>query len=49
MCVYVVSLLSLPSALHPTPLGHHRAPGWAPCSFPLTILHMIVYICKADS
>ena len=24
---YVPSLLKLP----PTPLGHHRAPGWAPC------------------
>ena len=23
-------LPSLPSS-HPTPLGHHRAPGWAPC------------------
>ena len=21
----------LPPGSHPTPLGHHRAPGWAPC------------------
>ena len=26
-CTYVPSLLKLP----PTPLGRHRAPGWAPC------------------
>ena len=24
------SWTSLPSIPHPTPLGHHRAPGWAP-------------------
>ena len=24
-------LLNLPPLPHPTPLGHHRAPGWAPC------------------
>ena len=44
--------MSLPSRAslhspHPTHLGHHRAPGWAPCiiyQFP-TILHMIVCIC----
>ena len=30
---YVPSLLNLPPIplLHPTPLGCHRAPGWAPC------------------
>ena len=29
VCVFLPSLPSLPS-LHPTPLGHHRTPGWAP-------------------
>ena len=24
-------LLNLPPLPYPTPLGHHRAPGWAPC------------------
>ena len=24
--------LSWPSIPHPTPLGHHRAPSWAPCA-----------------
>ena len=28
MCTYIPSLLGLP----PTPVGHHRAPGWAPCA-----------------
>ena len=28
---YIPSLLSLPPLPHPTPLGHHRVPGWAPC------------------
>ena len=26
----ISSLLSLPPVPHPTPLGHHRAPGWTP-------------------
>ena len=33
---YIPSLLSLPPVPHPTPLGHHRVPGWAPalyCNF----------------
>ena len=31
---YVPSLLNLPlpPPFHPTPLGCHRAPGWAPCA-----------------
>ena len=29
---YVPSFLSLPRFPHPTPLGHHRAPHWAPCA-----------------
>ena len=30
---YITSLLSLsPLPPHPTPLGHHRVPGWAPCA-----------------
>ena len=28
---YITSLLSLPPQPQPTPLDHHRAPGWAPC------------------
>ena len=28
---HVTSLLSLPPLPHPTPLDHHRAPGWALC------------------
>ena len=28
--IYILSLLSFLSLPHPTPLGHHRAPGWAP-------------------
>ena len=30
--VYIHPLPPGPSSLHPTPLGHHRAPGWAPCA-----------------
>ena len=32
---------------HPIPLGHHRAPAWAPCVIAfhqLSVLHVIVYI-----
>ena len=32
MYTYIPSLLSLSPAPHPTPLGHHRALGWAPCA-----------------
>ena len=33
ICIYSPSLQSLsPLAHNPTPLGHHRAPGWAPCA-----------------
>ena len=28
---YILPLLSLPLLPHPTPLGHHRAPGNTPC------------------
>ena len=39
---------ALPSP-HPTPLGHRKPPGWAPChaatSHQLSSLHMAVYIC----
>ena len=40
------SLVSLSSQLHPTLLGHHRAPSWAPCtdSLWLSVLHVVVYI-----
>ena len=33
-CIYVSppSLISLPGCLHPTPLGHHRAASWFPCT-----------------
>ena len=30
--VYIHPLPPGPSSPHPTPLGHHRAPGWAPCA-----------------
>ena len=30
--IYSLSLLSFPFHSHPTPLGHHRAPGWPPCA-----------------
>ena len=46
---FLLSLLSLPLLSHPTPLGHHREPGCAPCvlwQLPSnSVLHMIVYIC----
>ena len=29
MCTFFTSLLSLPPLAHPSPLGYHRAPGWA--------------------
>ena len=40
---YITSLLSL-SLLppHPTPLGHHGVPGWAPCA----IQHLLGYLCN---
>ena len=31
VCVCILSLLGLFPLSHPTPPGHHRAPGWAPC------------------
>ena len=49
--VYIPSLLSLPPAPHPTPLGHHGAPGWALClthSFPpaVCLTHGSVYMSR---
>ena len=40
------SLLSLSPPTPSHPLGHHRAPSWAPCtdSHWLSVLHMVVYI-----
>ena len=29
-CIYIPSILSFLPCPHPTPLGHHLAPGWAP-------------------
>ena len=29
--IYILSLLSCPLLPHPTPLGHPRVAGWAPC------------------
>ena len=51
---HVLSLLNLPSGPlppHPTPLGCHRAPGWAPCACTAAshwraVLHMVVSICQ---
>ena len=40
---YITSLLSLPP--HPIPLGHHRAPGWAPCKL---VLNKRVKITRFD-
>ena len=31
MYIYIPSLMILLPPPHPTPLGHHRAPGWAVC------------------
>jgi len=48
--IYLPSLWSLPPTAPPSrPLGHHRAPGWAPCvisNFPLATLstHGRVYM-----
>ena len=50
----IIIHMSLPSQAsllspNPTPLGHHRASGWAPCVIQqlltIYILHTIVYIC----
>ena len=30
--IYLPSLLDFPPSPHPTPLGHHGAPSWAPCA-----------------
>ena len=54
MYTYTSFLLNLPTNPHrPTPLGHHRAPSWAPCaysSFPLALcLHRVVCICQSKS
>ena len=38
ICIYIPSLFSLPSLPHPTPLGHHRAPGR--CSTSLIVREM---------
>ena len=32
--VYIYPLPPLGPIPHPTPLGHHRAPSWAPCAIP---------------
>ena len=48
--MYISSLLCFPPSPypHPTPLGHHRVLGWAPCymaaSHYLSISHMAIYI-----
>ena len=31
ICTYIPSFLSLPAHSHPTPPGHCKMPGWAPC------------------
>ena len=36
MCIYIPSLLSLPTTPYPTPLGLHRAPG---CQAGLPVLY----------
>ena len=46
---YIPSLLSLPPLPHPTPLGHHRVPSWAPVlcsnlSIPICFTHDRVYM-----
>ena len=37
------------AASHPTPLGHHRAPGWAPCVreqlLTSYLFYMVEHIC----
>ena len=46
-------ILEPPSHPTSTPLGCHRAPGWAPgytaTSHPPFILHMVMYICQSYS
>ena len=37
-----LSWASLPSP-YPTPLGHHRAPGWAPCVIELLLISYFIY------
>ena len=52
MHIYILLPLGL-SSPHPTPLGHHRAPSWAPCvttaSHQLSVLHMVMYVCQCYS
>ena len=40
---YITSLLSLCPSSHPTPLGHHRAPIWAPCVIQQFLTSSLVY------
>ena len=54
MYAYILPLLSLPlTPLHPTHLGHHRAPSWAPWAIqqlPASYLfYIIVYLCQCWS
>ena len=44
-------LLGPPSHLppHPIPLGHHRAPGWAPCVMWQLPTSSLSYLCYAGS
>ena len=45
MCTHIPFLLSLPSTRpHPTPLGPHRAPGWALYALPQVPTSYLLYI-----
>ena len=53
VCIYPLPLEPLShSPAPPHPLGHHRAPGWAPCaaaSHWLSVLHIRGYVCQCYS
>ena len=40
---FITSLLSLPPLPYPTPQGHHRAPGWAPCVIQQLLISYLFY------
>ena len=43
---HIPFLLNLTPTPHPTPLGHHRAPSWAPCAIQLLPTSCLFYIWK---
>ena len=44
MYAYIASLLGLaPASAHPSPVGHHGAPSWAPCALQLPAAGYVFY------